>query len=367
MPDRSLPNRGRLRVALLFGGKSAEHEVSVMSARNIAASLAEAGHEVTLIAITRAGDWLLCDGSAQFPRMLPAAGERVALIPGGGGQMVAVAADGESRRLPPVDVVFPALHGPYGEDGSVQGYAELAGVPYVGSGICASAVALDKDIAKRILKHGGLPVVPWVLLRRGEPWSFEQIESEVGMPAFVKPSRMGSSVGVTRATDHESLADAITFAARYDSKILVERAQRGREIEVGVLSAPNLHATAPGEIRPAISHGFYSYESKYLDEEGALVLVPADVSRSVADSAKGLALAAFRELECEGMARVDFFLSEDDGLVINEVNTLPGFTDISMFPKVWRHEGVSASQLVDQLLVAALERARNPSQATTQI
>jgi D-alanine-D-alanine ligase len=351
----------RLRIALLFGGRSAEHDVSVLSAGNVFRALDPGRYEVIPIAITRAGSWLLCglQGKA-FPNCVPDAGPRVALIPGGGGRLLVRAPDeGAPADLSiTVDVVFPVLHGPFGEDGTVQGAAELAGVAYVGSGVLGSAAAMDKDVAKRLMRDAGLPVAGFRAFSADDTPSFEAVTAELGRPIFVKPARLGSSVGVSKAGTPEEFAAATGAAFRHDRKILAEEYVRGREIECGVLEGEDgsLLISLPGEIVPTNRHSFYSYEAKYLDESGAEIKVPADLPPSVTEEVRELSARAFRSLGCEGMARIDFFLREDGKLLINEVNTLPGFTAISMYPKVLEASGVSYPDLVDRLIRHALSR-----------
>jgi D-alanine-D-alanine ligase len=325
-------------------------------------ALDPARYETIPIGITRAGVWLLCaaeDGA--FPAAVPEKGFRVALIPGGGGRLAILP---ETVGAAPdlslaVDVVFPVLHGPFGEDGTVQGAAEIAGVAYVGSGVLGSAVAMDKEIAKRLMRDGGLPIPRFLSFAQGDAPAFNQVVAELGRPVFVKPARLGSSVGISMAGTREEFTQSIAEAFRHDSKILVEEYVRGREIECGVLEGEDgsLTASLPGEIVPSNRHGFYTYEAKYLDEEGAAIKVPADLPSEVSDKVRNLAIGAFRALGCEGLARIDFFLREDGKLMVNEVNTLPGFTNISMYPKVMEALGISYPELVDRLIRHALARA----------
>ena len=352
----------RLRVALLFGGRSAEHDVSVISAGNVFRALDPARYDTVPIGITRSGVWLLSSlNDGAFPAAVPKSGPRVALVPGGAGQLAILS---ETDAAAPdlscsVDVVFPVLHGPFGEDGTVQGAAEIAGVPYVGSGVLGSAAAMDKDVAKRLMRDSGLPIARFLSFAQGDAPSFDAVAAELGRPVFVKPARLGSSVGISKAGTREEFAKAIAEAFRHDRKILVEEYVRGREIECGVLEGEDgsLTASPPGEIVPSNRHGFYTYEAKYLDEEGAAIKVPADLAPRVSDKVRKLSVEAFRALGCEGLARVDFFLREDGGLIINEVNTLPGFTNISMYPKVMEALGISYAELVDRLIRHALGRA----------
>jgi D-alanine-D-alanine ligase len=360
----------RLRVALLFGGRSAEHDVSVMSAGNVFRALDPARYETVLIGITRSGTWLLCSvHDGKFPSAVPESGSRVALIPGGAGRLAILPErDGAAADLScAVDVVFPVLHGPFGEDGTVQGLAEIAGVAYVGSGVMGSAAAMDKDVAKRLMRDGGLPIARFVSFSRGDAPNYEAAVAELGRPVFVKPARLGSSVGISKAGTREEFDAAIAEAFRHDRKILVEEFVRGREIECGVLEGEDgaLTASLPGEIVPSNRHGFYTYEAKYLDEHGAAVKVPADLPPAVSNKVRKLSIDAFRSLGCEGLARIDFFLREDGKLIVNEVNTLPGFTNISMYPKVFEAMGVGYSELVDRLIRRALSRAGVPARPQT--
>jgi D-alanine-D-alanine ligase len=352
----------RLRIALLFGGRSAEHDVSVLSAGNVFRALDPARYEVLPIGVTRSGTWLLCSiEGGKFPTAVPESGPGVVLIPGGAGRLAILPErDGAAPDLTrTVDVVFPVLHGPFGEDGTVQGLAEIAGVAYVGSGVMGSAAAMDKDVAKRLMRDGGLPIARFASFSRGDAPSFDAVVSELGRPVFVKPARLGSSVGISKAGTREEFAEAVAEAFRHDRKILVEEFVRGREIECGVLEGEDgsLIASLPGEIVPSNRHGFYTYEAKYLDEDGAAVKVPADLPRGLSDKVRKLSIEAFRALGCEGLARIDFFLREDGKLIVNEVNTLPGFTNISMYPKVFEAMGVSYPELVDRLIRHALARA----------
>jgi D-alanine-D-alanine ligase len=358
----------RLRVALLFGGRSAEHDVSVLSAGNVFRALDPARYDIVPIGIARSGTWLLCSvQGGKFPTAVPESGPRVALIPGGLGRLAILpetegAAPDLSRAA---DIVFPILHGPFGEDGTVQGLAEIAGVPYVGSGVLGSAAAMDKDVAKRLMRDSGLPIARFRSFSHGDVPNYDAVVAELGSPVFVKPARLGSSVGISKAGTWEEFAEAIAEAFRHDRKILVEEFVRGREIECGVLEGEDgsLTASLPGEIVPSDRHGFYTYEAKYLDEHGAAVKVPADLSRELIDQVRKLSIAAFRALGCEGLARIDFFLREDGKLVVNEINTLPGFTNVSMYPKVFEAMGVSYSELVDRLIRHGLARAGAPSKS----
>lgn len=350
----------KTRVAILYGGRSAEHDVSRLSAANVLKAIDRMRYDIVPIAVSRSGRWLLQQSAAGDGAGAPASedGIEVALLPGGKGRLVAVSPDGTQRNLPPVDVVFPVLHGPFGEDGSVQGYAEVADVAYVGCGILASAAAMDKEIAKRLMREAGLAVARSLTLRRGEHVTFEDVSAKLGLPVFVKPARQGSSFGVSKAIDSSGFTTAVEAAFRHDSKVLVEEFVEGREIEFSVLERADgtLTVSLPGEIIPAGKHGFYTYEAKYLDADGAVVKVPADVPAAVAERAREMARQAFQALGCEAMARVDFFLRADGSLLVNEVNTIPGFTDISMYAKALAASGIGYSQTIDVLIEHALAR-----------
>ncbi len=352
--------KDRIRVAILYGGRSAEHDVSRLSAANVLKAIDRRRYEVVPVAISRDGRWLLQPSSEAGADGAGAAvsedGVEVALLPGGKGRLVAASQGG--AQLDPVDVVFPVLHGPFGEDGSVQGYAEVADVAYVGCGILASAAAMDKDVAKRLLREAGLGVARSVTVLRGDVGSFQEIAGALGLPFFAKPARQGSSFGVSKVHDRDGFEQAVETALRYDSKALIEEFVDGREIECSVLERADgsLTVSLPGEIIPAGKHGFYTYEAKYLDADGALVKVPADVPADVADKAKEMAARAFRALGCQAMARVDFFLRPDGSLLVNEVNTLPGFTDISMYAKALAAAGIGYSTVIDVLIEHALAR-----------
>jgi D-alanine-D-alanine ligase len=366
----------KLRVAVLFGGRSAEHEISILSARFIAQSLDRDKFEPVLIGIDKSGRWHLQEealllGSARDPRLvkLNQAMPDVALaahpLPSGEASL-AITGSGEAA----IDVVFPVLHGPMGEDGSVQGLLELAGVPYVGSGVLGSAVGMDKDVMKRLLQQAELPIVRHVTVRhiawrKGRDEVLAACE-ELGRAVFVKPANLGSSVGVRRATDRVELVSAIEHAFEFDTKVLVEEAVVGaREIECAVLGDEEPIASVPGEIEVGHEDGFYSYAAKYIDEHGARIRIPAELTAAQASSVQLLALQTFKALEGSGLARVDFFLSKDGRLFVNEINTLPGFTAISMYPKLWEASGIPARALVERLIEIAIERGKRRSRLRT--
>ncbi|RWF62090.1 D-alanine--D-alanine ligase family protein [Mesorhizobium sp.] len=348
----------RLRIAVLFGGRSAEHEVSVLSATNVMRALEPAKYDAVPIFVTREGKWLLSrfEGGALAT---PSSGTEVCLVPGGHGRMLAVPAEGAPYALPDIDILFPVLHGLHGEDGAVQGLAEVAQVPLAGCGILGSATALNKDIAKRLLKAAGLPVARSVTIEEGSAPSLAVLVDQLGLPLFVKPARQGSSVGVAKVNASQEFDRALAEAFQHDRKLLAEEFVRGREIEFSVLedSAGKLFVSRPGEIVPAESHGFYNYNAKYIDENGAALIVPAELPREVEQAMRDMAARAFRAVGCDGMARIDFFLMPDMTFLINELNTIPGFTDISMYAKAMAASGVSYPEVIDRLVAHGLARA----------
>jgi len=354
-----------LRVGVLFGGRSAEHEISILSARNVIAALDPGRFEAVPIGIARDGRWIL----QSLPRLLREKGDpRFVQLDAAGcgvslqafaGAAELVAQDAVKSRMQ-LDVVFPVLHGPMGEDGTIQGLLELAGVPYVGAGVLGSSVGMDKDVMKRLLRDAGIPVAPFRTLRssdyRRSPASVLLDAEALGYPLFVKPANLGSSVGISRVTGRAQLAAAIDKAFEYDAKILIEAAIVGREIECAVLGNDEPVASIAGEI--AVNHpdGFYSYDAKYVDEHGVRLHVPAALDAPTMQRVQDLAVAAFRALECSGMARVDFFLRCDGTVLVNEINTIPGFTAMSMYPKLWAASGMPPHELVTRLIDLALER-----------
>jgi D-alanine-D-alanine ligase len=354
----------RRRIAILFGGRSAEHEVSVVSARSVMDALDPDRYEVIPIGVTKEGHWQLMPGGppalgagspGRLPHVTPASGREVALDQEPGSQSL-VAEDG-SRT--PIDVVFPVIHGPYGEDGSIQGFLEVAGVPYVGAGVLASAVGMDKAVQKVLFRAAGIPVVEHeVVYERAwedDPEAVEAGAEHLGYPLFAKPATLGSSVGVSKVHGPGELRGALEHSFRFGRKALLERAvEGGRELEVAVLGNDDPVASVAGEIVPR--HEFYSYEAKYLDEKGAELLIPADISPEVMEETQRLAVAAFIAVDCAGMARADFFLRPSGEVLINEINTIPGFTQISMYPKLWEASGLSYPELIDRLVELAVER-----------
>ncbi len=360
---------GRIRVAVVYGGRSSEHAISCVSAGSILRNLDPERFEVVAVGITPEGAWMLTDAEpdtlaiadGRLPQVTGASGKELALAadPGRGGELLSLG-QGAPEVLAAVDVVFPVLHGPYGEDGTIQGLLELAGVPYVGAGVLASASGMDKEFTKKLLAAEGLPIGDHVVLRpRQETLSLEDRE-RLGLPVFVKPARGGSSIGVSRVTAWDQLPAAIELARRHDPKVIVEAAVIGRELECGVLEFPDgrVEASTVGEIRVAGVRGredsFYDFATKYL-EDAAELDVPAKVDDSIADEVRQLAIRAFQAIDCQGLARVDFFLTED-GPVINEINTMPGFTTISMYPRMWAASGVDYPTLLATMVETARKR-----------
>ncbi|KJY42222.1 D-alanine--D-alanine ligase [Streptomyces sp. NRRL B-1568] len=364
------------RVAVVFGGRSSEHAISVVTAGAVLRAIDRAKYDVLPIGITTDGRWALTaddpERMAIADRALPSVEQLAESAEGG----VVLPVDPSKREvvytepgavpkaLGEVDVVFPMLHGPYGEDGTLQGMLELAGIPYVGAGVLASAVGQDKEYMKRVFTSFGLPVGPYVVIRPRE-WEADQAAArkkivdfagEHGWPLFVKPARAGSSIGITKVDDLSGLDEAIAEARRHDPKILVESLLRGREIECGVLEFEDgPRASVPAEIPPVSAHDFYDFEAKYIDSASGIV--PAPLGEDETRRVQELAVQAFEAASCEGLVRADFFLTEDGEFVINEINTMPGFTPISMYPRMWQESGVGYSELVDRLIEAALRRS----------
>ena len=356
----------KIRIGLLFGGRSVEHEVSLASATSILKALDPTRYEVALVAIDPEGRWHL--GTPTLPPEAGVSGREVTL-PAVPGESTLVGAGGESMgpagRL---DVVFPVVHGTGGEDGSLQGLLELAGVPYVGAGVLGSALQMDKEVSKRLLRAAGVPVTPWLAIRVEELKSDPALPARraldaLGLPVFVKPACLGSSVGISKVETQAQLVPALREGARYDSKLLVERAIDGREIEVAILGSRPPEASVPGEIRTR--REFYDYEAKYVDEDTEL-LVPAPLSEEETATVRQIAVRAFETLEGDGLGRVDFLLERGTGqFFVNEVNSLPGFTEVSMFPRMWKASGLSYPALLDRLIELALERHRERSARET--
>lgn len=361
----------KIQLALIFGGQSAEHAVSLESAKNVMEALDPKKYDVHLIGIDRKGAWRHLADQNQLrktdvskPIDVSQSGDRVFLAPTEKGITIFNCDTG--KTLSKIDCVFPILHGPYGEDGSMQGYLRILGVPFVGVGVLGSAVGMDKDAAKRLFRDAGLPIGKFVSIEKHQQndWNFERIKNQVGVPFFLKPANMGSSVGVHKVQDEAQYKKAVQNAFLFDLKILCEEFIPGREVECSVLGYHQHKASTPGEILP--QHDFYSYEAKYLDENGARLKIPADLTSSQKEEIKKLALKVFSTLCCEGMGRVDFFLTPDGKFLVNEINTIPGFTKISMYPKMWAQDGLAYSDLIDQLIQIAFERFKEEKMLQTE-
>jgi len=368
---------GKIRVGVIFGGRSGEHEVSLMSARSVMGAMDEEKYEIVPIGITKEGRWI---ASGDPMKALEAGGtgesQPAALLgdPSHRGLMRLEDTERavEATRVAELDVVFPVLHGPYGEDGTMQGLLELAGIPYVGADVTGSALGMDKAIFKDVMRACGLPVADYVVLKRKE-WdadpegAMDRVEERLGYPVFTKPANLGSSVGVSKCHDRAGLAAGLAEAARYDRKLLVEVAvPAAREIEVSVLGNDDPIASVPGEIIP--SREFYSYEAKYIDdgENASRLLIPAPLPPEMVERVQEMALRAYKAIDCCGMARVDFLLSQEgEELYVGEVNTIPGFTAISMYPKLWEASGIPYAELIDRLVELALERYRDKERSET--
>jgi len=365
-----MDSSSKLRVAVLFGGRSAEHEISLLSARFVVESLDRNKYEPVLIGIDKSGRWLLQEEAllltaARDPRLvkLNQAMPGLLILPYPANEGRALQRlDAASGSALGVDVIFPVLHGPMGEDGTVQGLLELSGLPYVGAGVLGSAVGMDKDVMKRLLLQAGLPVLRYETLRQNEwqsaPDAVLSRLAQLGFPQFVKPANLGSSVGVSRAKSEAELTPALEHAFEFDDKLVIELGlDHPREVECAVLGGDYPRASVPGEITIEHPDGYYSYAAKYVDGSGVETKIPANLTPAQAEAVQRLSLATFRALECDGLARVDLFLDKSGALYVNEINTLPGFTAVSMFPKLWQASGVPATELITILIDEALARA----------
>jgi len=318
----------KLKIGILFGGKSAEHEVSIVSAKNIIKALDKQKYQVFPTKIDKNGKFNL-------------------------------------NSIKKMDVIFPVLHGPYGEDGSMQGLLKILNLPFVGPSVLGSAVGMDKDVMKRLFKEAGIPIGKFITLYNGEKISFEKIKKILGLPVLIKPANMGSSVGISKVKNESEWKKALKDAFLYDSKIVVEENTNGQEIECSVLGNEKPMASVLGEIVP--KNDFYSYKAKYIDEDGASLLIPAKVSKVITKKVQNLAIKVFQTLNCEGMGRVDFFVKKNGEVIVNEINTIPGFTSISMYPKLWEASGIPTSKLLDRLIDLAIERYNREKKLKTVV
>lgn len=367
----------KLKVAVLFGGRSGEHAVSLRSAASVMEAMDRDKYEIIPVGITEEGKWLAGGNPLRALQEKKIPGDccwaQLITDPTSPGILLIDPQDSRGyeriRGIISVDAVFPVLHGPYGEDGTVQGLLELAGLPYVGAGVLSSAVGMDKVVMKILFRQAGLPVTDFIHFKAYQ-WEgsqresiLEEIEGKLGYPCFIKPSNLGSSVGVSKALDREGLLAGIQDALRYDNKVLVEAFVPGREIECSVLGEDNPMASTPGEIVPC--NEFYDYRAKYIDE-GSLLIIPAELPRDVEEKIKEYSVRAFQAVQCSGLGRVDFFY-RDEGkrIVVNEINTIPGFTSISMYPKLWEASGIPYPELINRLIEIALKRQQDKKKLLT--
>jgi len=359
--------RKKIRVAVIFGGKSAEHEVSLQSAKNVIDAMDKNKYEITMIGVDKSGRWHKNDSNfllnASNPKLIKLNSKdstTVVPVTDNSSQLVAL----NSGQTSTIDVAFPILHGPYGEDGTVQGLLKLAGIPFVGASVLGSAVGMDKDVMKRLFQEGKLRTPRFIVLQQTDSPNFYDIRKKLGKTLFVKPANMGSSVGVSKVKGESEFHVALRKAFKFDTKLLVEECIKGREIECAVLGNDKPIASIPGEVLPM--HDFYSYEAKYIDENGAVLEIPAKLTRSKIKEVQATAIKVFKTLCLEGMARIDFFLTKDGKLYVNEANTIPGFTRISMYPKLWEASGIPYPSLIDKLISLAIERFNKESKLKTR-
>jgi len=363
-------DKGKINVGILFGGKSAEHEISLRSAKNVIEALDLTKYHPILIRIDKSGKWLynretdlLLNQDNVNHMQLNAESDHVAILPQSAG-LLSNLSDGDREIR--IDVVFPILHGPFGEDGTIQGLLKLADVPFVGADVLGSAVGMDKDVMKRLLKEAGIPIAKYRTIRASEPVpAYDEISAVLGSPCFVKPANLGSSVGINRVDNEDQYQKAVAEAFTFDRKVIIEEYIDGREIELAVLGNERPKVSVPGEI--TFTHDFYSYEAKYKDDAGFKLDIPAILPTAVVSQLQVLAIKTFQTLECEGFARVDFFIKNESEILVNEINTIPGFTKISMYPKLWQASGVSYPDLIDQLLTLAIDRHQKLKQVRSSI
>lgn len=353
-------------VGIIFGGKSTEHEVSLQSAKNIVDAIDKDKFNVTLIGIDKNGIWHLNESThfllnSDNPSLisLHQSGRNIAFIPGKNEEQII---EFQDKTLSQLDVIFPIVHGTLGEDGSLQGLLKMVNLPFVGSQVLSSAMCMDKDITKRLLRDAGLNITPFIKLakKNRKNISFEIASSQLGCPLFVKPANQGSSVGVNKVTSPEEFEAALEMAFTYDNKVLIEQGIDGREIECAVIGNDEPSASVCGEIE--LEDSFYSYDTKYINDKGATVTIPANIPDEISEKIREISIKAYEVLECTGLARVDVFLTKNGEIFINEINTLPGFTNISMFPKLWEVSGLNYSDLITRLIELAIEHHENDAQ-----
>ncbi len=350
----------KIKVAVLFGGKSTEHEISIISAKNIVAAMPKDKYEPVLIGVDKSGKWLHQSESLELldvsdPKSVKLSDSGKPVIFSQNSDEHYLQSSSGQNRIEGIDVIFPVLHGTFGEDGAIQGFAKLANLPCVGPGILGSAVGMDKEVMKRLLRDAGIANAPFITLRRKDQnkYSYSEVAEQLGSELFVKPVNLGSSVGVSHVKSAEDFQKAIDHAFKFDNKVIIEQRIYGREIECAVLGNHDPIASIPGEVIP--KDGFYSFESKYIDESGAALEIPAQLSSEEIARVQEISLQTYECLECSGMARVDMFLTPEGQLYINEINTIPGFTSISMYPTLWRLSGIPNDELIDRLIQLAIE------------
>ena len=350
----------KTRVAMVFGGKSPEHNISILSCKNVFNAIDKEVYEVILVYIDKTGQWYFCPKGMVLnhdddPNNVKYVGPllRVYLSQNTDDKCLINVRD--ASKVADIDVLYPVLHGNFGEDGSVQGLAKLANLPCIGCGILGSAVGMDKEIAKRVLRDGGIGIAPFVTLRKGhsENTPYTEVSAVLGNELFIKPATLGSSVGVSFVDNEADYKNAVNEAFKYDTKVLVESKMKGREIECAVMGNENIEASGIGEVLPKTS--WYTFENKYVDDDGAKIAIPADLTSAQTEKARKVAIETYRLLECRGLTRVDMFLLENEDIIINEVNTLPGFTKISMYPKLWEAAGLAYTPLITKLITYAQE------------
>ncbi|MEK7151514.1 MAG: D-alanine--D-alanine ligase [Patescibacteria group bacterium] len=349
----------KLKIGVIFGGKSAEHEVSLQSAKNIINSIDKKKYDTVLIGVSKKGEWFLNNNpeyslNSTDPKLIKlntASTNAIAFSPQSAGKITDLN-NNKSKNY--IDVAFPILHGPFGEDGTVQGLLKLLNVPFVGAGVLGSAVGMDKDVMKRLLRDAGIPIAKFLTCKSNTVPLFKQVAKNLGLPFFVKPANLGSSVGISKVKKSKDFKLAIDEAFKYDTKVILEECIIGRELECSILGNDDPIASIPGEVIP--HHDFYSYEAKYIDEHGATLKIPANLNNKTIKKLQTLGIKTFKVLNCEGMGRVDFFLKKNGEILVNEINTIPGFTPISMYPKLWEASGISSTELIDRLIKLALEK-----------
>jgi len=353
----------KMCVGVLFGGKSVEHEISLISGKHVIDAIDKNKYEVIPIAIDKSGEWHVKKGCeylahADDPKLVHLSGEKetVTLVPKSNRKELVRYSENQLQEHLRVDVIFPVLHGQLGEDGTIQGLLKLGNIPFVGAGVLGSAIGMDKDVMKRLLRDAGIPIGRFMTIHKSHKGEIEydQVVEQLGLPFFIKPANLGSSIGVAKVKERKAFIPALENAFLYDRKVLIEEYIDGREIECSVLGNDHPIVSLPGELIP--QHEFYSYQAKYIDENGALFTIPAVLDESVAMQIQNMALNTYRVLCCEGMARVDFFLKANREVIVNEINTIPGFTKISMYPKLWEASGLPYADLINRLIELALER-----------